>query len=214
MFKKHKIITILIIFLVLVFGYYTYEIVYAFYKTPQLRKHYLSEERTPLKWADISPRQQEIFIKVQDPNFWNHNGVEFSTPGSGWTTVSQSITKWLYFKEFKQGFRKIKQTLIAWLVVDKKFTKEEQLNIFINNVWFDTGVKGMAAGAAYFYQKPIQELTEDEYISLIATFIIPKKYNIKRQPENNARRTERIKRYLSGEYKPKGLFDILYDIED
>ena len=43
--------------------------------------------------GDLSQRQKEILIKVQDPGFYNHNGIDLSTPGAGLTTITQAIVK-------------------------------------------------------------------------------------------------------------------------
>jgi hypothetical protein len=62
---------------------------------------------------DLSKRQKEILIKVQDPGFYGHNGIDLSTPGAGLTTITQAIVKKLYFDGFKP--------LIAMLVMPKTF---------------------------------------------------------------------------------------------
>ena len=56
-------------------------------------------------------------------------------------------------------------------------------------------------------------MDDDEFISLIACLILPASLNIKDNPEGNMERVNKIKRMLSGEYKPKGLLDITYDKE-
>lgn len=48
-------------------------------------------------------------------------------------------------------------------------------------------------------------------LSIMAMPIAPKICNIKNNPENNKRHSDRIKNYLNGSYTPKGLFDIKYD---
>ncbi|MCU7849906.1 MAG: hypothetical protein KZQ89_18340 [Candidatus Thiodiazotropha sp. (ex Lucinoma kastoroae)] len=88
-----KIILSLVFFLIVIVTYFTIEIAIAYKATPQIKKDFLIDSKIDLKFDELSERQQEIFIKVQDPNFWNHKGVEFSTPGSGWTTITQSIAK-------------------------------------------------------------------------------------------------------------------------
>ncbi len=60
-------------------------------------------------------------------------------------------------------------------------------------------------------EKKAVELTEDEFISLVAMPVGPKRYNIITNPEYNKKRSKRIKDMLQGKYKPKGLFDIYYD---
>lgn len=203
-----KIILSLVFFLIVIVTYFTIEIAIAYKATPQIKKDFLIDSKIDLKFDELSERQQEIFIKVQDPNFWNHKGVEFSTPGSGWTTITQSIAKWFYFHPFKPGIRKIKQTLLARFVLHNHLSKEEQLLVFINHVWFDEGIRGFRNAANHFYQKNVDELTEDEFISLVAMPVNPKGFNIFLNSENNKIRSKLISAMLQGKYQPKGLFDI------
>lgn len=206
-----KIFLILLFIIAAITAYYSIEILLAYRATPSIKAEFLSESKINLRFNELSARQQEIFIKVQDPNFWNHKGVEFSTPGSGWTTITQSIAKWFYFHPFKQGIRKIKQTLLARFVVNNQLSKEEQLLIFINHVWFENNIIGFRNAANHFFNKDIVELTEDEFISLVAMPVNPKTYNIFSNPENNRIRSDRIKNMINGKYEPRGLFDIYYD---
>lgn len=85
---------------------------------------------------DLSKRQKKILIKVQDPGFYKHNGMDLSTPGAGLTTITQAITKKLYFDSFKPGISKIKQSLIARFVVNELISKDDQLSLFVNAMHF------------------------------------------------------------------------------
>lgn len=191
--------------------YYGFSLLSAYQKTPDIKSAFLAQEKIDLQISMLSQRQLEILIRVQDPNFWNHKGVEFTTPGSGWTTITQSIAKWFYFRPFKPGIRKIEQTLLARFVLQNLLSKEEQLLIFINHVWFTKGVTGFQQAALHFYGKPVSELLEDQFISLMAMPVSPKSYNVAKHPARNRERVERIKAMLSGTYQLKGLFDIYYD---
>jgi len=194
-----KILFILVFIFISIATYYFVEVIHAYKVTPEIKEQFLNETEINLRIDDLSKRQQEILIKVQDPNFWNHNGVEFSTPGSGWTTITQSIAKWFYFHPFRPGIRKIKQTLLARFVLNNQLSKKEQLLIFINYVWFDNKITGFRDSAMHFYQKDVTELSEDEFISLVAMPVNPKKYNIFSNPENNRIRSNRIKKMVNGE---------------
>jgi membrane peptidoglycan carboxypeptidase len=160
---------------------------------------------------DLSPRKLGILLTVQDPGFFQHNGVDFETPGNGWTTLTQSICKFIYFDEFKPGIRKIKQTLLARYALNELTSKEEQITMYLNLVWFDKGVRGFAAAARHFYGKPFSQLSDDEFTALMAMVARPKDLNPKTHPQANAERVRRIKAVLTGRYKPQGLFDIWYD---
>ncbi len=163
------------------------------------------------KDKDLSPRQLHILLTVQDPGFFQHQGVDFSTPGNGWTTLTQSVCKFIYFDEFKPGIRKIKQTLLARYALNELASKEEQITMYLNLVWFDRGVRGFAAAARHFHGKPFSQLTDDEFTALMAMLARPKELNPNTHPQANAERVRRIKAVLAGRYKPQGLFDIWYD---
>ncbi|MBI5657707.1 MAG: transglycosylase domain-containing protein [Geobacter sp.] len=166
--------------------------------------------RYPLALADLSPRQVEILLKVEDPRFFAHGGVDLATPGAGITTITQALVKHLYFEKFSPGIAKLKQTAIAAFALDPLMAKDDQLRLFINTAYLGPGVHGFAQASAAFFGKPFADLTEDEYIALVAMLIAPATFDVKRYPERNRERVERIKRVASGEYVPRGLFDVFY----
>lgn len=164
--------------------------------------------------GDLTPRQLTILIMVQDPGFYNHNGVDLSTPGAGLTTITQAIVKKLFFKDFKPGVSKIRQTLIARFVADSLMSKEDQITIFINSMYFGTvdgrPAIGLEAAANAYYGRPVRMLNEDQYISLIAMIVMPSTFHIIDHPEWNRERVNRIKDLVAGRYQPKGLMDQFY----
>jgi membrane peptidoglycan carboxypeptidase len=136
--------------------------------------------------------------------------VDFSTPGAGITTITQGLVKHLYFDQFRPGIAKIKQTLIAIYVLNPLMSKEDQLRFFINTVYLGRGINGFEQAAKVYFHKSFAQLTDDEYISIVAMIIAPETFNIEKFPARNRERVERIKRLVSGEYKPRGLFDLYY----
>jgi membrane carboxypeptidase/penicillin-binding protein len=163
---------------------------------------------------ELSDRQIEILIKVQDPGFYDHCGIDLSTPGAGLTTITQAIVKKLYFNNFKPGIAKIKQSLIAKFVVDDLISKDDQITLFLNTMYFgkvdSKPVVGIESAANAYYHKPARSLTEDQYISLIAMLVMPGTFHIINHPEWNKERSNRIKALVAGKYKPKGLMDQFY----
>lgn len=163
---------------------------------------------------DLSERQKEILIKVQDPGFYDHKGIDLSTPGAGLTTITQAIVKKLYFENFKPGIAKIKQSLIAKFVVNELISKADQLTLFINTMYFGKvdgkSIVGLESAANAYYHQSVKTLSEEQYISLIATLVMPGTFHIIEHPEWNKDRTNRIKALIAGEYKPKGLMDQFY----
>jgi membrane carboxypeptidase/penicillin-binding protein len=168
-----------------------------------------------LSVEDLNQKQIDWLLKIQDPGFYGHKGIDLLTPGAGLTTVTQSIVKKLYFKEFKPGYRKYKQSLIARFVVNKKLKKNEQLEIFLNSVYMGSlnGVEiyGLSKASQVYYRKSFKQLSDDEYLSLIAMLIGPNQFSILKEPKKNKERVSRIKAVLTGEYKPRELTDVYYN---
>ena len=162
------------------------------------------QTRFPLALSDLTPRQLEILLEVEDPNFFHHHGVDLSTPGAGITTITQGLVKQLYFHPFKPGFAKLRQTLIAAFALDPLMPKREQLALFVNSVYLGHGVHGFAEAAQHYFARPFAKLDEDQYLALVAMIIAPEVFDLQRYPARNAERVARIKRLASGAYRPRG----------
>jgi len=164
--------------------------------------------------SDLPDHFIKLLLKVQDPGFYSHNGIDLSTPGAGLTTITQAIVKKLYFYEFKSGFMKLKQSLIARFVVHNMISKEDQITIFLNSMYFgminNVPQIGLQNAAIGFFQKDAKDLSKDEFISIIAIIVSPNTFNLRDHPAWNKLRSDRIKKLESGEYSPKHLMDQYY----
>ncbi len=158
--------------------------------------------------AALTEFQKDALIRIEDPQFYQHQGIDVSTPGAGLTTITQAIVKRFYFERFSPGIAKIKQSLIARYALDPLVSKDLQLAVFINHAYFGAGTIGFAAAAERYFQRPFAQLDQDQYLSLLAMLIGPNKYS---EPTLNAERVRRIKAVLSGAYQPRGVRDVEYD---
>lgn len=168
----------------------------------------------PLELSSLTQRQRDILLQVEDPGFFEHGGVDFSTPGAGITTITQGLVKHLYFERFTPGIAKIKQTLIAAYALDPLLSKQDQLRRFINTVYLGPRAQGFAQAADVYFQKPFAHLSEDEYLAIVALIIAPATFDIENFPARNRERVTRIKRLVSGAYQPRGLCDLYYGALD
>lgn len=200
--------------LVALIGYESLAVLKARQKTPAMFDRLLSKENATLSLSDVSRDRIHQLLLIEDPGFYHHRGFDFFTPGAGLTTVTQGLVKYLYFDRFTPGFMKIEQTLIAWLAVDSLVRKDDQLTVFINTAYLGTcekaEVRGFSAAAMMYFGKPFSKLTDYEYLSLVAMLIGPDEFSVKYQSARNRGRVERIRKVLSGEYKPRGLRDVYY----
>lgn len=212
--KAHEIIKATVVATTIVFLaaslYYSLELYLVRKYTVSMILPALQTSRFPLDASPLTPQQLNVLLKVEDPQFFQHKGVDFTTPGAGITTISQGLVKLLYFNKFKPGIAKLKQTLIAAYILDPLVSKEDQLRLFINSVYLGKGTHGFTQAADVYFHKSFADISEDEYLSIIAMIIAPDTFNIEDFPERNLERVNRIKKLISGEYKPHGLFDVYY----
>jgi membrane peptidoglycan carboxypeptidase len=213
MTRKFLLITALSISLL--FIYYAVSILSARHNTGEIVKTALASGRMKLALDDLSGEQLDALLKVQDPNFYGHKGVDFGTPGTGVTTISQGLVKMYYFDNFQPGPQKIKQTLIARFAFDPMTPKDTILTLFINEVYLGQvdgkPLKGFEDASIYYFEKGFKELDWEEYLSLISMIRAPFRFHYVNEREKNLERVSRIKKVLAGEYIPIDNSDLFYD---
>jgi membrane carboxypeptidase/penicillin-binding protein len=168
-----------------------------------------------LRLGDVGGRRLRMLLRVEDPGFFTHHGVDWSTPGQGMTTLTQGLVKRLYFDGgFKPGFAKIEQSLIARFVFDPAVSKRDQLEISLN--WASFGnfhgrpVIGFDAAARTYYGVPFAGLNDRQFVGLVAMLMAPNALDPVRHPRENAERVARIEMLLAGKCVPRGLRDVSY----
>ena len=185
------------------------------WRTPGIVDTAEAEVAEPLAPDDLPPGRIADLLAVEDPGFFDHPGIDVSTPGAGWTTITQGLAKDLYFDAFDPGpLAKIEQSLAA-LVLDARVSKERQLALFLASAYLgetDEGaVNGFAPAARAWLGKDVRELDRREFLSLVAMAIGPNAYGVASRPEQNAERVARIERLLAGKCRPAGWRDVTYE---
>ena len=193
------------------FVYEGYAVVRAKQRTPQVL---VAAAQGELAYDDLSLRRRRMLLRVEDPGFFEHHGIDFSTPGQGMTSITQSLVKRFYFDDFQPGFAKLEQSLIARFVLDPAMTKEAQLTAFLNHTPFGTvrrrRVVGFAEAARSYYRRELAALTDRQFLSLVAMVMAPRQLDPLRNAEANAERVRRIERMLAGQCAPQDLRDVSY----
>jgi hypothetical protein len=184
--------------------------------TPEVVAKAFEEHGDELRLEAFSAEHEKILLMVQDPAFRHHRGVDLVTPGAGMTTLTQSLVKQLYFPEgFRQGIAKIRQTLIAQHALDALVSKDVQLELFLNIAYLGhhegEAVHGFGKAARVYFGKEFGDLSEGEYLALVAALINPN--SLKPGTVGNQERSERIRRYVRDEYRPVAVMDLEYEGE-
>ncbi len=163
----------------------------------------------------LSPERLAILLKVEDPTFFDNDGTDFETPGAGWTTLTQGLAKRLYFDRFTPGFEKIELILISRFALTPLASKDEILTAILATAYLgERGGKpviGFGSGAEAWFGKPLADLSDDEFIGLVAMLVGPNGLDPVRHGEALATRVARIKRLLAGACRPAGWRDVALD---
>lgn len=139
-------------------------------------------------------------LVVQDPTFYRHQGIGLADGPLGHTTITQAIGKGLFFDGFNPGFlrhRKIQLMIAAW-AFDRRIAKNTQLRLFLNQAYFGSvdgrEVTGFPAAAGAFYGKPPGQMSDAEYLGLLAMLEAPTRYHLVHQSKLNAERVAMIRK--------------------
>jgi membrane peptidoglycan carboxypeptidase len=151
-------------------------------------------------------------LAVEDPAFHSHHGIDLATPGAGWTTLTQGLVK-LHFPGPHRGLLgKPLQSLRA-LALDRAVPKDLQLTLVLNTAYFGRGsdkapIAGFPAAARHYYGRPLAELSDSEFLGLVAMLVGPDHFNPARNPIAHAERARRIQALLAGRCHPRGWSDV------
>lgn len=152
-----------------------------------------------------------ILLKVEDPNFASHVGVDFSTAGAGATTITQSASKRLAFKKFHPGIGKIRQSGYA-MGLESRLSKEQILALWLDTLEMGEGPEGWMTGfhkaSSAIYGRPPAELSNTEFIRLVAVLIAPGSYKLRENDAALDERAGRIERLVAGSCAPEGWSDV------
>lgn len=179
----------------------------------------------------LSAPQTAILLKVEDPTFYTHHGLSLAD-GQGAATISSALAREIYlsdrrlsgaegvFQRFYRAVfgccRKIDLGRDAMaLVLDAKLPKERQLALYADSVYMGTHrgmqVHGLEQAAQSYLGKPLRDLTEHEFIGLVAMIKAPNQYHPLKAAAAHAQRVARIEALLAGQCRPDGWFDTSLD---
>ena len=160
----------------------------------------------------IPARWIEYLVTVEDPSFWENDGIDFRSPGQGLTTLTQGLAKRLYFDRFTPGFQKIELILISKFALNAQASKQEIIEAVLSTAYFGEDERGSIIGfpdaARRLYNTELLSLTDDQFIGLAAMLIAPNAFNPERNIKAHSNRVERIKKLIAGDCEPAGLMDV------
>lgn len=147
----------------------------------------------------------EAMVSVEDRRFYEHHGVDyegimraayilFKNNGQitqGASTITQQLARGIFLTNEVSYERKIKEIFIAW-ELEKKYTKQQILEFYLNNIFFSNGYYGIGAAAKGYFDKDLDELSVAEVAYLCAIPNSPTYYDPRVNPEHTTERQHKI----------------------
>jgi penicillin-binding protein 2D len=144
---------------------------------------FAEQRRYWVELEDMSPFISEAILAVEDQEFYEHNGFDYTRIASallkdvkamrkveGASTITQQYARNLYLTHDKTWTRKAKEALYAYRM-EVFYEKEVLLEGYLNTVYFGHGMYGVEAASRFYFGKPSKDLTLAESALLIS---IPK----------------------------------------
>jgi penicillin-binding protein 1A len=158
------------------------------------------ERRTFIPHYEIPDMVKKAFVSIEDVRFYTHPGVDIRgilralwqdikarSIVQGGSTITQQLAKMLFLKPEKSIMRKIKEAIIS-VQIEKKYTKDEILGLYLNQTYFGTRAFGVEAAARAYFGKSIREVTIPESALLATLPKAPSSYSPFRNPERSKKR--------------------------
>lgn len=152
--------------------------------------------------AELPPYVPQAIIAIEDRRFYRHYGVDpiglaramtknliAGRLKEGGSTLTQQLAKNLFLSPERTLTRKAQEMVFAlWL--ERKFSKDEILQLYMNRVYFGGGADGIDKAARSFYGKSAYELTLMEAATLAGVLKAPTTYNPARRPDEALERAK------------------------
>lgn len=161
----------------------------------------------------ISPYVIDAFIAIEDKRFYEHKGIDFVRIGGaiianvknkkiteGASTITQQYVRTLFLNVERTFKRKINEMMIA-INLERKYSKNEILEGYLNTIYFDHGIYGIEDASIYYFNKHAFELSLVEACCLASIPKGPTLYSPIKNSENNLTRRNLILKELLNDGK-------------
>jgi monofunctional glycosyltransferase len=165
-----------------------------------------------LKSALIPQDVKNAFISIEDNDFYKHGGISikaifrsiYSIFTNDWkltqggSTITQQLSRNVFLNFDKNYERKVEEMFIA-VKLEQKFTKDQILEFYINNIYFSNNAYGINTAAKKFFNKDCRKLNLSEICFLVSIPNDPEYYDPIKHLNNTLERRnlvlEKMKEY-------------------
>lgn len=167
------------------------------------------QHRVSLDNTEIPTFLKDVFIIAEDRSFYDHSGFDAAAISraimvnassdsieQGGSTITQQLARNSFLSSEKTYNRKLAELLHAYQL-ERKYSKTEILEHYINAIYFHNGMYGIEAAANFYFTNSADKLTNAELAFLAAIPNNPNAYNPLKHYDATKRRQERLIKQLS-----------------
>ncbi|HLO03776.1 MAG TPA: PBP1A family penicillin-binding protein [Symbiobacteriaceae bacterium] len=160
----------------------------------EIYRVHAGKNRTPVALEKVPRDAQDAFVAIEDPRFREHFGVDikgilravFKTglymlhlPGGqvqGGSTITQQLARDLWLSQEVSLKRKVQEWWVA-VQMERVYTKDEILEMYLNQIYYGHGAYGIEAAATAYFGKDVKDLTLAEGAQLAGVVNGPSIYD-------------------------------------
>jgi len=164
----------------------------------KLIAEYAIEKRLFIPFESIPDKVVNAFLSAEDKNFFKHPGIDAkgilraiikniknitqNKRLEGASTITQQVAKNFLLTNEVSFKRKVKEAILAFRI-ERAYTKERILELYLNQIYLGQGTYGIAAASLEYFDKSVKDLNYSESALLAALPKAPSKYNPYKYPE-------------------------------
>ena len=166
---------------------------------------FYNENRSPVKYTDLSPFLVDALISTEDERFRNHSGIDLKSlaravatlgKGGGGSTITQQLAKMLFTGTASRGkVERIKQKIKEYVIavkLERQYTKDEILTMYFNKFDFNYLAVGINSASKIYFNTTPKDLKVEEAAMLVGMCKNPSLFNPRRREELTTKRRNTV----------------------
>ena len=166
------------------------------------------KRRKPLRLDEVPERLIQALLAGEDDRFYEHPGVDWQgltravvylvrtgEKGPGGSTITMQVARNFFLTREKTYIRKLNEILLA-LKIEREFTKEEILELYVNKIFLGQRAYGVGAAAQVYYGVPVAELTLPQLAMIAGLPKAPSRFNPVADPDQAVGRRNYVLRRM------------------
>lgn len=172
-----------------------------------------NEKRIVISLDQMPENLIHAFVSAEDDQFFEHKGVDYlgilraivknqlaGRKKQGASTITQQVARLLLLKSYKKKYKRKVREIILSLQIEKNFSKERILFLYLNEIYLGSGAYGVEAAARTYFNKSAKEMNLAECAMLGGLYQAPSKYS----PINNFKKAKIRQKYTLEQMQEEG----------